>query len=29
MDMDKNKVEQDKLAIRFQCRQVEVPEQTS
>ena len=26
MTMDKNKVEQDKLAIRFQCKQVDVPE---
>ena len=29
MEMDKDKIEQDKLAIRFQCRQIEVPEQTS
>ena len=29
MEMDKVKVEQDKIAIKFQCRQVEVPEVNS
>ena len=29
MEMDKVKVEKDKIAIRFQCRQVDVPEVNS
>ena len=29
MEMDKAKVEQDKIAIRFQCREVVVPEVNS
>ena len=29
MNMDKDKVEQEKIAIRFQCRQVDVPEVNS
>ena len=29
MEMDKVKVEQDKIAIRFQCREVVVPEVNS
>ena len=29
MAMDKEKVEIEKLAIRFQCRGVEIPEETS
>ena len=29
MNMDKTEVENKKLAIRFQCKQVEVPETTS